>query len=361
MMKLTNTYLGFTRNFTPMQKTKVETLLDKYIRSEGIIYTNKDFILTRLQEGYSPVMQENYSYYSSKLQDYTKSKTRYTLQLKEEKTTSLYEIEKTLYNFALYLQENNLLNEENINRVITQEVTEAEAERKAIEEKELKERQEKERQEQEQKNFENWIDREVETFQDIEKFSLAKNIFLSELNQYNEYSLKKFIVLIYNIDNPKCREELVSWLHVGNKTSKKVFYHLTGIKLPTTDKETKEILRNTILNDFTGSIEYKKRKERGEAQQDIFYKLITIPEVNFQECYGEYVKKYDLELFICKEVHKYTISHIASGILLTSGETKEELFNNLKSAIDNMGIETIKNRLNEFMEKYGSSPKVKAA
>jgi hypothetical protein len=147
-------------------------------------------------------------------------------------------------------------------------------------------------------------------------------------------------------------------LHNSNTTSKKVFKHVTGITLPASNKETYSILEIITQKDYQGMIKYKQRKEAEEKQQEIFYKLITRPEPKFEECYGEYLKKYDLEMFITKESYGYGISDIKSGIKLVNGKTKDELFSNLKILIDKMGTEGVKAQLNKYIESFGTSPKV---
>ncbi|MBK5239779.1 hypothetical protein [Clostridium sp.] len=357
-MNLKNTYLGFTNSLTPMQKSRVETCLDKLIRSEGIIYTNKEFTATRLQEGYSLTIEENETHYNRKLDIDTKPRTLYHMELRESdgKFNSSYTIEKTLYNFALYLQENNLVNQDNINSYVILEVAKVEAELKAIEDQELKEKQAEEFHEQQKQDFKMWLNIEAENYKDTLKISLSKEIFLNEINQYNEIHVNSLLVLIDNINNPMCREALKSRLWSGNKSSKKVFSCVTGVILPATDKGTMEILNTITQGDYTGMLIYKKRKEAEEVQLETFYKLMTIPEFKFEECLGEVVNKYGLNMFLCKEKKGYTISDIKSGCQITSGTTKNEIYEKLKTSIEKTGIEVINKFIGELIEKYGVSP-----
>lgn len=362
MIKLNNSFLGFTNKLSPIQKSRVETCLNKLIRSEGIIYTNKDFTLTRLQEGYTLTIEENETHYSRKLDGYTKPRTLYHMELREEngKFNSSYTIEKTLYNFGLYLQENDLVNQGNINTYIALETAKIKAELKAIEDQELKEKQDKELQEEKKQEFKNWLSLEAAKYSNVEKIALSKEIWLGELNEYHESYVNPLLVLIDNINDPLCREALKNRLHSGNTTSKKVFSCITGVILPRTDKGTYEILETINKEDYTTMLGYKKRKEAGEVRQEIFYKLFTIPEVVFKECYGEPVNKYGLNMFLCKEKNGYSISDLRSGIMITNGNTKEELFKSLKVTIDKIGVEGLNNSLNNFVEKYGVSPRYKA-
>lgn len=360
-MKLDNTYLGFTEKNTPMQKAKIEKILNKQIRSEGVIYSNKEFVLTRLQEDYSLEVEENCTHYSRRLDDYTKPITEYRLERKEkEGYISTYKIEKTLYNFGLYLQENNLLKEENINNYIVLETAKIKAIEKAIKGKKLKEEQEKELQEQKEKEFKMWLESEAINYRDASKIQLAKDIFLGELNQYNEIPTNCLLVLIDQIEDPRCREELKRRLHNGNTTSKKVFFYITGIKLPSNDKGTVEILNTITKEKYTGMLQYKKTLKEGE---EIFYKLFVVPKIIFVECYGEYLNnEYGLDLFICKEYGtSYNISSIESGCRIASGNTKEEALKDLKEIIELNGLDIIKNHINDSIERYGTSPRSKAA
>jgi len=117
-MNIKDTYLGFTENMKPMQKTRTEKTLDNSIRHNGNVITNKEFILIKLQEGLTPGIEEDYYYYSRKLQDYTKLKTDYRLKDQDD---SFYHITKTEYNYALYLLDNNFLDDEKVKEFIIAE------------------------------------------------------------------------------------------------------------------------------------------------------------------------------------------------------------------------------------------------
>lgn len=271
MIKLKNTYLRYTNNLKAMQKARMENVLDNLIKSEGIIYTQKEFILNRIKEGFEPCIVENYSYYSRRLEGMTKPKTDYRLTNKED---TYYTINKTLYKFAKYIIENNFADDEIRENFILKEQQEKNKQEQLQKNKELQEQHEKELKEKQKQEFKKWIMKEIENYNNIDKLNLAKEIFLHENGRYLESVLKKLLIFIENINNPLCKKELISWLHIGNKASKKVFYHITGIKLPTINKETISMLEKLTSNDYIGMIEYKPRKKPQQKELKTFYRNV---------------------------------------------------------------------------------------
>lgn len=356
MLNVKSTYFGYTNNLKPMQKAKVENLLNQTIRSNGKYMLNKEFMYNNLINNYTLHIEENISHYSRKLDDYTKPKTEYRLKDSEG---AYYTISKTLYDYGIYLLENNFIDETIASNYIEEELKQIEEEKQRQLQQEQLEKEQKEAEEKAIKEFEQWIDIEINNYSNVEKFNLAKEIFLQELGQYAEYQLKKLLVLIENIDKPLCKDKLISWLHSGNRTSKKVFYHVTGIKLATTDKATKEILNSISSKDYIGSVAYKKRKDKTEATKETFYKGVKAGnEFKWEEVLAEPLNKYGLEMFVLKINGKYSISEAKTGILVVSGiSNKTELNKALKETIDRIGIDKINNIINETIEKQGISPK----
>ena len=82
-INLQSTYLGFTDTLTPLQKSKVSSTLDTQIKHNNVIMSKKQFIYLKLNEGYTPHVEEDVSYYSRKLGDYTKPKSEYRLSNSE--------------------------------------------------------------------------------------------------------------------------------------------------------------------------------------------------------------------------------------------------------------------------------------
>jgi len=361
-MNIKDTYLGFTDNLKPMQKVRAEKTLDNSIRHNGNVITNKEFILIKLQEGLIPEIEEDYSYYSRKLQGDTKPRTDYRLK---DQDGSFYHIANTEYNFALYLLANSFLDEQRVKEFIVAEqnqllqVAQDEFNQKQ-QDKERKKTLEREKQE-----FDNWLTEQVNNYNNNDKLNIAKNIFLDAQVQYNELMLCKLLVLIENIDNPMCKDMLKSWLHTNNPISKKVFYHITGIKLPSTDKRTMPLLDSLSTTDFKGIILYTKKqskvdKTKKEVITDTFYKLIRKPESHYEEVIGIPISKYGLDMFITQDANGiYSISEAKSGLLIVNVSTKTELMKRLKDTIEQYGVEKVNQMIQEQIDRIGISLKYK--
>src|SRR5690606_9109071 len=114
-VNIKSTYFGFTNNLKPMQAARKEKTLNRLIRFNDNMMTEKEFIYTLLQEGLTPTIEENYSYYSRKLDDYTKPKTDYRLTDQEG---AFYSITKTSYDFAQHILNNNFQDTETASNYI---------------------------------------------------------------------------------------------------------------------------------------------------------------------------------------------------------------------------------------------------
>lgn len=117
-MNIKNTYLGFTDNKKPMQKQRIEDTLDTLVRNNGELLYRKEFVFLKLIDGYLPSIEKNYSYYSVRLDDYTKPKTLYKLQADNGE---YFEVTKTEHDFAKHVIDNNLDNIECANEYAKEE------------------------------------------------------------------------------------------------------------------------------------------------------------------------------------------------------------------------------------------------
>lgn len=147
-----NTYFGFTDKMKPMQKAKVEKVLDELIRYDNDkIMRHKEWTLEFLNRGFIPAIEENYSYYSPRIDGYTKPKTLYKL----EKESSFYEVPKTIHDFAVFVLENGFTDNEKATNYATEETErlnkQKEEEERIRLQKEAEEKAKREQQEEESK------------------------------------------------------------------------------------------------------------------------------------------------------------------------------------------------------------------
>ena len=368
-INIQSTYLGFTDTFKPLQKSKVSSTLDTQIKHNNVIMPKKQFIYLKLNEGYTPTIEEDVSYYSRKLGDYIKPKSEYRISNQEG---NYYSITKTEYNFAVYLVENDFLNVVKAKQYIDAEQTNL-AQIAQIEfDKKQQEKLDKENLQQQKKEFNNWLTEQTENYSDNTKLDLAKSIFESEQGDYNELYLCKLLVLIDNINILACKEKLKNYLYSHNKTSKKVFYHMTGVKLPSTDKGTFEIIDSLTLPSYQGIIPYKKKQSKvnnnnNDTQTQLkspitetFYKSIRKPSPHYEECTGIPLNKYGLDMFITQYSDgTYQLSEAKSGMLMIDADTKKKLMDTLKDIVNLHGIEKINRMIQDNIDSngIGISPK----
>lgn len=357
-MNSTNTYLGFTDNMKPMQKARAEKTLDNKKRYNGTVMTNKQFAVNQIIEGSIPEIKDDVCHWSRKLDDYTKPKTEYYIKTKDN---SYWTIEKTLYDFAVYLIAKEFTNEATIESFIKYEQEQQEAEQQRLEQERLTQEQEKKDHEEKVNEFQSWVDNQVESYNNSEQLKILKEIFIAEIGDFYNNQIR-LLIYIDNIDDSKygnwCRESLISWLHSGNTTSKKVFYHVTGIKLPVTNKGTYEILDNITKSQYKGIVPYKKRQTHNKDIQT-FYRNIRVPVPHFEEVQAEAYNKYGLNMFITNFEDQWQISEVRSGLRIVNGITKKMAFDELKKMIDKHGVEKFQEQINKAIEMYGESPKYK--
>jgi len=368
-INLQSTYLGFIDTLTPMQKSKVEKILSDSKNYNGTIMSNKQFIFNQLISGSTPQLIENYQYYKRD-GELTKPKTDYRIKLQDN---SFYQVEKTLYNFAVYLAQNGFTDEQKANEFITTEQNHlAQLAQKEFDRKQ-QEKQHKKLLQQQKQEFNNWLSEQAENYSDNTKLDIAKDIFLDCQGDYNELYLCKLLVTIDNIDILACKEKLKNSLYSHNKTSKKVFYYVTGIKLPTTDKGTFEILNSLTVSSYQGIVSYKKKQSKTNNNNnndtktesklpitEVFYKSIRKPSPHYEECTGIPLSKYGLDMFITQYSDgTYQLSEAKSGMLMIDADTKKKLMDKLKDVINLHGIEKINRMIQDNINSngIGISPK----
>ncbi|HHT98194.1 MAG TPA: hypothetical protein GXZ90_09920 [Clostridiales bacterium] len=361
-MKIKN-YLGFTDGRKKPGKTRIEDTLDKSYSYNGkslelddnsIILKRKEFIIRVIQLGYTPEIMKNVITYNKRTGEPNKPKTEYRMSSED----SSWIITKTEHDFALYLIGNNLTTDKQVRLYIQKEDEKLAQEEQARLEEEKRLQEEIERQEQEEKQFDEWLWSEAINYKDEGKIKLMNEIFLYIIGNEASVNSYKLLVMIDNFDNPKCKEEIISWLHNDNIASIKTFEHITGLKLPRTNNKRLEYLNSITSEDFKGQIEFKPRKKPQTKKQEEFYKGMHTKEgLKYTKCLAEPIIKHGIEMFIKKEESTYNLSSAECGMILSSGFTKKECLDNLDDVIEKRGIDNVKKIIAEVVEKYGLSPR----
>lgn len=100
-------YLGWADGMTPMRFGKISVTMDTLIRVDGALMTKRDFIISKIKEGWIPMKDEGVtSWYGSKWErKESKPRTEYKLY----QAPYAYKITKTEYEFAQYLVDRNIM------------------------------------------------------------------------------------------------------------------------------------------------------------------------------------------------------------------------------------------------------------
>lgn len=342
--------MGYTQNLSPMKKAKVEKTLLKLIRYKGEVIYTSEFVAKKIIEGSTPAYEENYSYYSRKLDGYTKPKTLYKL---DNEDNSYNEITKTEYDFSLWLMDNNITTPEAyINGKKLESRRLLNIDKQLQEEEEEKTRQQKEL-EQKEEDFKVWLNEESKKYNNEKNIELSQKIYFEYLGQNNSNGTIKLLTLIDNIDNDLCKDKLISWLHNGNKASIKVFECITGLRLPKNNSERVEFLQGTFKKDYKEPIDFKPRQKAKEKKL-IEFKIRVGNSIETAK--GEKLdNKYGLNLYIQYRDHDYAITEGSTGMLLVPFKTtKKELMEAYSEALNDNKIERLRGIIKTQIEKLGS-------
>ena len=361
MNNYVNTYFGFTDSMQPMKKARTQNTLDKKYRYDGIVMTCKEHLYQILQSGVTLKIDDDYSYYSSKTHGMTKPKTDYQIHFTkylDGKDREVYNsVTKTEYDYASYLIENNFLDVVKADQFVIDEQNCIKAEQQAQANAERLQREAEQKEIKEQEQFKQWLKEQTENYNDTAKIELQKQIWLNIIGNYGS-NVITLLVLIDNMDKPRCKAELRDWLHLHNKASLKTFEYITGIKLGSTEKEIRATLDSITQADFKNTQEFKPHKKheqnKQEEEQETFYILY---DKHYLECYGIPFAKYGLDLFIREHDNKFIISEARTGLMLSSGKTKAEALEQLEQTMANFTIDKVNQLLQESISRYGISPK----
>lgn len=346
MLKLGNSYLGYTDNKTPLQKARIEGILDKKKRFNQVgIVSMKQMIFDLItEEGRTTEKEENYQYYKRD-GELTKPKTVYRLI----KDNIYMELNKTEYDFANYIIENNFTKEKAAN-YIAEEIAEVQRQRELEAGKKMREQYEKEQREKQEKKFKEWLQDQVENYPKNEKYNIAKDIFIDEIEIFQDRQIE-LLVLIDNFDNPQCKEKLSDRLSYRNVASLKTFYHITGVRLGRTNKAIEEKLNNITSKDFTGIVKYKK-KPIPEGHKK-FYKIMG--DKSFVEAYGEHIELKGFDLYLTTNQGLYTLTEGRTGVIITQGYSRDEAIEKFNKVIED-NADMIKKSIKELIDQNGLSP-----
>lgn len=234
-------YCGYLRNKTPMQAARIKKQLDKVTcytvddnDSERTIRTTEaDFVVKMLYgENREPRATEAHIEQSTG----KKVKAYYGLYIERYS----YEVNKTTYDFALYLRDNFKTFEEAI-EADTAEYTRLENERAEEDRKALEAAEAEKRQEETEAEMQATILKTAEALIGSKVHEVTKSV-LSRFNWYDgsPNTDKRFMMLYamaQNIENPFVKSELCSLLHNDNKASIQLFGLFSGVNMPKTHKE----------------------------------------------------------------------------------------------------------------------------
>lgn len=353
ILEQNKSYLGFIKSKL-LKKFRIKSILDKQQIYSNLLenqeYTTlmrKDFILYILLNRYYPKLIENYTKVNSKTLEETKPKTVYKMYNKDK---NLYwKITKTEYNFAEYLINNNFDDIENIHKFI-----EREKEEKLLEEQEkIKIEEQKRITAENEKKFENWLEDEAFKYHNKEKIDIARMIFLDLIHKY-DYTSNKILVLIDNIEKDMCKNKLISYLANHNKASRKTFEHITGLTLPSKNKDLKDFIYDISTKDFRVPNEYKVSKNLINKNKRIFYVNCRnyTSEVLAEPLITEEIE--ENKFFIREMSSHYEISDTKYGILICTGNTKDEAINALRLMIKERSIEGLEKQIENifYNNKY---------
>ncbi|MEC2463824.1 hypothetical protein P9X10_02755 [Bacillus cereus] len=160
-----DSYLGYEKTLPSKLKIgQAVKQLDKEIRFEGVVMKQKVYILTLLQKGFKPKFVKDYVYLKG-TGEYSKPKDSYQMVSDD---FSFYEINKTLFEYADYLNTNNLYQPTMVEGFIETERAEVqlgierekfEEERKEKEEEKVKQESKREEEEKKRLRFKNGLKR----------------------------------------------------------------------------------------------------------------------------------------------------------------------------------------------------------
>lgn len=247
MAESVNFYL-YTTSMPPMKKARVEAQLSKRIRmSDNTIVPVSDFIAHEMRDGFLPAIVKMYTTKGTLKDECRLQKTTST------GTTSVQPFNKTMYDFALYLVEKGAVSEDGQNALRNQEnelIAQQQRQKQAAQERELAEMQ---RLRDTRAAFKEWRKSEAEKYAADPRVMVVHDMMSKMYEGYPFQRCAELVALFDNLHDERVIRSLEEWLHPMNKGSRKAFTIVTGIKLPTGVKATRELLYS--VHSEKGSVE----------------------------------------------------------------------------------------------------------
>ena len=357
----TNSFYGFTDSIKQPRKAKVENTLNNLVRDNtNTVYRYADFIVNKIFEGFNIPSIHTITHgmintrYGREYGELATPKIEYRIGNNENRC---YTWNKTYFDFTIYIIE-NFKTLDDVQSFINTESDRIKAEQEAEEKRIEEEKADKEAKEQAKKEFKEWLSIEIEKLVDTDIHKLCAEVFTSIYPDCN-YPLTNLSVIVYadNIENPLCRDGLISMLHNNNKASIKVFEVYTGVKLAKNHKERITQLETITKNDYKGIQEFKPRKksEHTEKELETYYRRIGN---EYVKAYGESIKIDGITFYIGKnDKGMYSVTESTTGILCSSdfktSKTAAKIL--IKEIMQKQG-DFIKNNINGAINKGIKSP-----
>jgi hypothetical protein len=198
------------------------------------------------------------------------------------------------------------------------------------------------------------------TVSENEKMLIQKEIFIHLAGGFDNRAIR-LLVLIDNIDNPRCRRDIVSQLHNNNIASIKTFERITGIKLAKTNKERKAQLETISKTEYSEPKHYKPRKVAVKTEYNDTFYIFRRAENGFEyvECKGKLWRYNNMDFFVqkCEEKH-YKATEGKTGLSVASGcKTLSELKKAITEKMSKKGVDAV---IERHLEEYGISPMFEA-
>jgi hypothetical protein len=374
--------LGFEKTLPPMRAARAVQTLEKryrYTFHDGDrketgkeVLAEAEFIAYELQNGGQPDVSIerpcgkcNVPYCVDE-NGCTKGKTKHYIWSGGLGTS----ISKTGYDFARWLISEGLTTFDAVQERIEAEKAEKERLSREAAQTALEQQRVAEAEEAAESEYKVWLNEAVRHYGGIgtpegAKILILRDVFLDVIGEYHERAVS-LLVLIDNIDNPRCRKDLISRLNNGNVASIKTFEHITGIKLAKTAKARSAQLETIAKIDYAEPKQYKPRKATVEADYNsVFYRKNRGGDgksIEFVEARGRLWKYGGYDFFIVADEQgkmTYSITEGKTGLIVARGATLKDAQDTVRELVNREGTpsqKTFADIVTLTVERDGISP-----